>query len=53
MLGKIQMHLGKIKQALEILKKAEKILKVTHGENHSLFKENLKPILFQAVMECQ
>lgn len=43
----------KAKLALDSLKKADEILKVTHGENHSLTKDSLKPLFFQAVTECQ
>ena len=53
MLGKIQLHLEKAKPALEALTKADKILRITHGEKHSLFKENLKPLLCQAIVESQ
>ncbi|XP_014214307.1 histone-lysine N-methyltransferase SMYD3 [Copidosoma floridanum] len=53
MLGKIQLHLEKAKPALEMLNKAEKIIKITHGDNHSLFRDNLRPLLCQAMMESQ
>ncbi|XP_076673867.1 SET and MYND domain containing, class 3 isoform X4 [Andrena cerasifolii] len=51
LIGKIQLYLEKPKQALEMLKKANSILTITHGEKHSLVRENLKPLLCQATME--
>lgn len=53
MIGKIRLHLDKAKAALEMLAKADKIIKITHGEKHLLFKENLKPLICQAIMESQ
>lgn len=53
MLGKIQLHLCEAKNALKALTEADKILRITHGEKHSLFRENLKPLLCQAVLESQ
>ncbi|EZA50042.1 histone-lysine N-methyltransferase SMYD3 isoform X2 [Ooceraea biroi] len=49
--GKIQLHLGKSKQAFEVLKKANMVLMITHGDKHSLVREELKPLLYQATME--
>lgn len=51
MIGKIQLYLEKPKQALESLKKASLVLTVTHGDKHTLIRENLKPLLHQATME--
>lgn len=51
MTGKIQLYLEKPKQALEVLKKANSILAITHGEQHTLVRENLKPLLYQATTE--
>ncbi|KAL7303539.1 hypothetical protein TKK_0003702 [Trichogramma kaykai] len=51
LLGKIQLHLCKDESALETLKKADEILKITHGEKHIVVRENLKPLLFQAISE--
>nr|XP_034194317.1 histone-lysine N-methyltransferase SMYD3 isoform X2 [Osmia lignaria] len=51
MIGKIQLYLEKPKQALEALKKANGILAITHGEQHTLIRENLKPLLYQAIIE--
>lgn len=51
MIGKIQLYLEKPKQALEALKKASEILAITHGEQHTLIRENLKPLLYQATTE--
>lgn len=52
MMGKIQFHLGKLKQALEALEKANMILTITHGDKHSVMKEELRPLLYQATMEA-
>ncbi|XP_058803474.1 histone-lysine N-methyltransferase SMYD3 isoform X2 [Phymastichus coffea] len=53
MIGKIKLHLGKSKAALEMLTKAGKIINITHGEKHVLYKENLRPLICQAVAENQ
>ena len=53
MMGKIQLHLEKIKEALESLKLANSILLITHGEKHSLVRENLRPLLSQAIAETR
>jgi len=45
------LHLGKPKEALEALNKANMILMITHGDKHTLIKEELRPLLHQAVME--
>ncbi|XP_070171664.1 histone-lysine N-methyltransferase SMYD3 isoform X2 [Polyergus mexicanus] len=50
-IGKIQLHLEKSKEALKVLKKASEVLMITHGDQHSLMKEELKPLLYQAIME--
>lgn len=50
-LGKIQLHLGKSMEALEALKTANKILMITHGDKHSLLREELRPLLYQATMD--
>lgn len=41
-----------LSKAVEQLKMSEKILKVTHGNRHPLYKENLLPLLGQAMLEC-
>ncbi|XP_003708212.3 SET and MYND domain containing, class 3 isoform X2 [Megachile rotundata] len=51
MTGKIQLYLEKPKQALEALRKANSILAITHGEQHTLVRESLKPLLYQATTE--
>ncbi|CAL7947993.1 unnamed protein product [Xylocopa violacea] len=51
MTAKIQLHLKKPKEALEVIKKASAILTITHGEQHTLIQENLKPLLYQATVE--
>ncbi|XP_020291945.1 histone-lysine N-methyltransferase SMYD3 isoform X2 [Pseudomyrmex gracilis] len=49
--GKIQLHLGKSIEALEALKTANEILMITHGDKHSLLREELRPLLSQAIMD--
>lgn len=50
-IGKIQVYSGKkLKQAIEALKKASSILTITHGEQHSVIIEDLKPLLYQATV---
>ncbi|XP_025270921.1 histone-lysine N-methyltransferase SMYD3 isoform X1 [Camponotus floridanus] len=51
MTGKIQLHLNKPKEALKVLEKASEVLMITHGDKHSLMREELKPLLYQAIME--
>ena len=53
MIGKIQLFINKEKLALENLKKAQEILSITHGDNHSLYTEKLKPLLNDALRECK
>lgn len=45
--GKINLYLDNITNASKWLREAESILKITHGESHSLYKEQLIPILRQ------
>lgn len=52
MTGKIQLHLRKLKQALEILKKASAVLTITHSDKHSVMREEMRPLLYQAIMEA-
>lgn len=47
-LGKIELFLEKPVNALQHLKEASVILKVTHGEKHTLYKEQLIPLLQEA-----
>lgn len=58
MLGLLHMKVGKIqlfknypKDALHNLNKASDILKVTHGEEHNLYRNELVPLLIQAAQE--
>ncbi|XP_055700421.1 histone-lysine N-methyltransferase SMYD3 isoform X2 [Phlebotomus papatasi] len=46
-MGKIELYLEHVKEAREYLLEASKILRVTHGENHSLYKTQLIPLLMQ------
>lgn len=50
--GKIQLFNGDLKEALHNLNKSSDILKVTHGEEHNLYKKELVPLLIQAAAEC-
>lgn len=49
--GKILLFKMEVEKALTILKCAEKIIKMTHGDSHPLYKEQLMPLLQQAIME--
>jgi [histone H3]-lysine4/36 N-trimethyltransferase SMYD len=50
-LGKLQLYMNRQRDALAMLKEAAKILKVTHGEYHSLYKNDLIPLMYQASVE--
>lgn len=47
-IGKIELLLGKPVSALQHLKEASAILKITHGEKHSLYTDQLVPLLHEA-----
>ncbi|XP_050663854.1 N-lysine methyltransferase SMYD2-A isoform X1 [Leptidea sinapis] len=49
--GKILLYKMDLPRALAHFKSAEKILKITHGNNHPLYNEQLMPLLQQAIME--
>lgn len=49
--GKIQLFQNQPKEALHNLNKASDIIKVTHGEEHNLYKTELVPLLIQAAEE--
>lgn len=49
--GKILLYKMDLSKALVQLKQAEKVLKMTHGEKHPLYKEQLLPLLQQAMIE--
>lgn len=49
--GKIQLFKGQSKEALHNLNKASEILKITHGEDHHLYRVELVPMLIQAAAE--
>lgn len=49
--GKILLYKMDIEKAVSQLKCAEKIIKMTHGDRHSLYKEQLLPLLQQAILE--
>lgn len=51
MIGKIQLHLGKSKEARKMLTTASSVLMITHGEKHSLVREELRPLIYQATVE--
>lgn len=50
--GKIQLFNNNPKEALHNLNLASDILKITHGEEHNLYKVELVPLLIQAASEC-
>lgn len=47
-IGKIELLLDQPVSALQHLQEASKILKVTHGENHPIYKEQLYSLLNEA-----
>ncbi|XP_048006438.1 histone-lysine N-methyltransferase SMYD3 isoform X5 [Leguminivora glycinivorella] len=49
--GKILLYQMDMPKALEHFKSAEKILKITHGDKHPLYREQLMPIMRQAMLE--
>nr|XP_019532870.2 histone-lysine N-methyltransferase SMYD3 [Aedes albopictus]XP_019532876.2 histone-lysine N-methyltransferase SMYD3 [Aedes albopictus]XP_029714766.1 histone-lysine N-methyltransferase SMYD3 [Aedes albopictus] len=50
-IGKIQLLTKHIVEALQNINDSEKILRVTHGEEHDLYKSQLIPLLCQAAGE--
>lgn len=48
-IGKIQLYLEMPKEALKYLQEAAKIIRITHGERHCLYKEQLMPLLNEAL----
>lgn len=50
-MGKIQLFKGRSKEALHSLNKASDIIKVTHGDDHKLYRQELVPLLIQAAAE--
>lgn len=51
--GKIQLFKNNPKEALHNLNKASDILKITHGEDHSLYRKELVPLLIQSACESE
>ncbi|KAJ0180950.1 hypothetical protein K1T71_003035 [Dendrolimus kikuchii] len=49
--AKILLYKMDLNKALTHLKQAEKILKMTHGEKHPLYREQLVPLIQQAMIE--
>lgn len=49
--GKIQLFKNYPREALHNLNKASDILKITHGEDHKLYKNELVHMLIQAAEE--
>lgn len=52
-LGKLNLFLQCVEAAFDWLIKAQNILKVTHGERHPLFRNDLKPLIAQAREEMR
>lgn len=50
-LGKLQLFTCKSKEAAVSLEKAAEVLKITHGEQHTLWKDVLLPLMLQSKME--
>jgi hypothetical protein len=50
-LGKIKKKKKKFSEALSMLKNAEKVICVTHGERHSLYQDQLLPLVYQTQAE--
>lgn len=46
-LGKINLYLECLSEAFSLLKEADKVLRVTHGVDHQLYKEEFIPIFMQ------
>lgn len=46
--GKLLLFKNQSKEALHHLNKASDIIKITHGEDHKLYKTELVPLLIQA-----
>lgn len=49
--GKLQLYKSFPKEALHNLNLASDILKITHGEDHNLYRNELVPLLIQAANE--
>lgn len=49
--GKILLYKMNLQEAVNNFKQAEKILKLTHGNRHPLYKEQLLPLINQAMIE--
>lgn len=47
-LGKINLYLECVGEAFSLLKEADTILRITHGINHQLYKEEFIPLFMQA-----
>lgn len=47
-LGKILLHRNQQKEALHNLSKARDIIKISHGQEHSLYQTHLIPLLMDA-----
>lgn len=50
-LAKIQHHESYLKECIDNFHEARKILEITHGKDHSLIQNQLKPLLLQALAE--
>ncbi|XP_058449931.1 histone-lysine N-methyltransferase SMYD3 [Malaya genurostris] len=50
-IGKIQLFVKQVEKALKNISDSEKIIRVTHGEEHDLYKKQLVPLLCQAADE--
>ncbi|KDR23505.1 histone-lysine N-methyltransferase SMYD3 [Zootermopsis nevadensis] len=50
-LGKINLYLKKFNEALNTLKNAEIVIRVTHGDRHALYRDQLLPLVRQTEAE--
>lgn len=50
-LGKILLHRNQRKEAIHNLSKANDIIKITHGQDHSLYQTHLIPLLMDASVD--
>uniref|UniRef100_A0AAG5DLL3 MYND-type domain-containing protein n=1 Tax=Anopheles atroparvus TaxID=41427 RepID=A0AAG5DLL3_ANOAO len=51
--GKMQLYLCQFAEAMKSLHAAEKIVRVTHGEQHDLYRQQLVPLLCDAAREFE
>ncbi|XP_068204063.1 histone-lysine N-methyltransferase SMYD3-like isoform X2 [Palaemon carinicauda] len=50
-LGKVTCYTGKLEMGMKLLRAAEPILRISHGTNHPVYKDQLKPLIEQTQAE--